>query len=64
MRTFNVEHIIKKKDTWRSFIWKTVSQFLVSSRSEVFWGFVFKKAIEIPLVELNGLRKFELYGKS
>ena len=36
MRTFNVErileeeHIIVKKDTWQGFIWKTVSQFLVS----------------------------------
>ena len=60
MRTFNVkyileeEHIIETKDTWRSFIWKTVSQFLVSSRSEVSWRFVFETAID-KFLETNGL---------
>ena len=48
------EHIIEKKDTWRSFIWKTVSQFLVSSRSEVSWRFVFETAID-NFLETNGL---------
>ena len=52
MRTFNVkyileeEHIIETKDTWRSFIWKTVSQFSVSNRSKVSWRFVFETAID------------------
>ena len=38
------EHSIEKKDTWRSFIWKTVDQLSVFSRGEVSWRFVFETA--------------------
>ena len=60
LRTFNVKyilevkHIIETKDTWRSFIWKTVSQFSVFSRGEVSWRFVFETASD-KFLETNGL---------